>query len=318
MPDFTAGSVLTAAQLDTAFNTYVERAVVTTTATLGAADAGGLLSVNNNSGGTVTIPLNSTWAAETGTYIPVLNAGTAGTWTIGTAVGVTLEGTTTTLAPGAALGVFKRGTNTWRAVPFSSGSAASVSGTTGSPSTVTAAGKTRYTWTGNGDFTISVAGYVEFLVAGGGGTGSTATAASGGGQVQTGYLYLAAGTYAVTIAAAAASGGAGVRGGASSIAALVVVPGGQNYTTTPALAGRSTFDGVYASGSGGGAGAAGVGATGGAGVTSTLADGSTSVEYGKGGTYGANVASPANTGKGGDAAGGTSQNGAAGVVIIAV
>lgn len=115
MADFTAGSVLTAAQLDTAFNAYSIRDVSTTTATLGAADAGGLVSVNNNSGGTVTIPLNATWAAETGTHVHILNAGTAGSWTVAIAGGGTYTGPAT-LAINESVEVVKYATDGWRAV----------------------------------------------------------------------------------------------------------------------------------------------------------------------------------------------------------
>lgn len=196
------------------------------------------------------------------------------------------------------------------------GGDATVSATTGSPTLTTAADKDRYKWTANGSFTLDSDGYVEYLVAGGGGTGQTAFNPSGGGQVSTGYLKLTAGTYAVTVGAKDAAGTAGGRAGMSSIGTLALAPGGQNAIS--GHGGRSAYNGDWSSGGAGGAGGAASGATGGPGIASTIADGSTSVEYGKGGSWSANVASPANTGKGGDAAAGTSQYGADGVVIIAV
>lgn len=225
MADFTAGSVLTAAQLDTAFNTFTERAVVTTTATLGAADAGELLSVNNNSGGTVTIPLNSTWGAETGTHVTILNAGTAGTWTIGTAVGVTLEGSTTTLAPGAAATVIKRATNTWRCLPFSAGDAPTVSGTTGSPSTSTVTVGSRtgtlYDFGSNGSITFSTAGKA-LVCAIGGANADNGSYYGNAGTVFYGWIDLTAATHTIVVGAAASGAN---EGGHTYIGSLVSAPG---------------------------------------------------------------------------------------------
>lgn len=213
MADFTAGNVLTAAQLDTAFNTYTIRDVSTTSATLGAADAGGLLAVNNNSGGTVTIPLNSTWAAETGTHVHIVNAGTAGSWAIGTAVGVTLSGPTTTLAFNAAATVYKTATDTWRVLPFSSGSAAPVvSGTTGSPttSTVTLSGVsgTLYDFSANGTFTCTAGRARVVAIGGGGGWASTNFHGSGGG-VFDGWVDFTAAAHTITIGAGSGNNAAG-------------------------------------------------------------------------------------------------------------
>lgn len=83
--------------------------------------------------------------------------------------------------------------------------AATISGTTGSPSTGTGKdGKALYTWTGAGSFTVSVAGLVR-IVAVDGGSGANATPVSGcGGQVTDLILWLEPGTYTVTIGAAGA------------------------------------------------------------------------------------------------------------------
>lgn len=206
MADFNAGSVLTAAQLDTAFNTFTIRDVSTTTATLGAADAGGMVNVNNNSGGTVTVPLNSTWAAETGTHVIVFNGGTAGTWTIAATGGVTIPDTSLTLAAGKAASVFKTATNTWRVLPFSAGDAdVTVTGTTGSPTVDTSSvpGYTIYTWTGNGSVTTT-AGWAEVLVLSGGGAGQTY--GGEGGRILTGKQQFTAATHTVTVGAGAVGG----------------------------------------------------------------------------------------------------------------
>lgn len=323
MADFTAGSVLTAAQLDTAFNAYTIRDVSTTSATLGAADAGELLSVNNNSGGTVTIPLNSTWAAETGTHVHFVNAGTAGVWTIAATGGVTLDGTGTSLAVGAAATVYKTATNTWRVLPFSTGSAAAVSGTTGSPTTTANGGATSYSFTGNGDITLSSAGTVKVLYVGGGGASGSGGGGGGGGQVFEATLFLAAGTHSVTVGAGgtgAVAPSQGGNGGASIFGPLRALGGGGGgssssgtrtgadganggggggYNATPANGGV-TFSGLggysggtssgsapgYGSGGGGGAGGAGGNGASGAGGTAGIGVASTIVS-GASVTYGA-------------------------------
>jgi hypothetical protein len=83
---------------------------------------------------------------------------------------------------------------------------ATITSTTGSPTidSSTRAGKTIYSFTGSGSFTVGVAGYLEVLVVGGGG-GSNTNASSGGGGAG-GYVYessklVGAGTYTVTVGA---------------------------------------------------------------------------------------------------------------------
>ena len=84
-----SGEVLTAADLtDTMKGVYIN-AQTSTSFTFGTAD--GFVTLSNASGGTATIPANSTAAFNTGAVIGVMNAGTAGSFTIGTAAGVTLN-----------------------------------------------------------------------------------------------------------------------------------------------------------------------------------------------------------------------------------
>jgi hypothetical protein len=244
MADFTAGQVLTAAQLDAAFNTFTINTQTGTTYTLGAADAGEMVTINNNSGGTVTIPTNATTAFATGTHISVLNNGTAGTFTVAGAGGVTFTSDVTTLAPWAVITVVKTATNTWYGVAGGSGKA-SVSGTTGSPSVDTSSrpGKTIYTFNGSGSITVASAGLVEIRVCGGGGGGQGArntqyegAGGGGGGHVVDTSAYLPAGTHTVTVGAGGAAGAgnvaangdgsAGSPGFASLVARYVAIGGG--------------------------------------------------------------------------------------------
>ena len=92
-----------------------------------------------------------------------------------------------------------------------------VSGTTGSPASSSITGYALTTWTGNGSFTVSVAGLVRILVAGGGGGGNSARSGGTGGDGVTSRItgtsleYGAGGDYPGPVA--------GVRGGGASGAA---------------------------------------------------------------------------------------------------
>ncbi len=195
---------------------------------------------------------------------------------------------------------------------------ATASGTTGSPSTTTVGATTVYKWTGNGSITTT-AGTARVVVVGGGAGGRQGNTAGGGGFVLDCIVTLTAATHTITVGAgSAANPSDGARAGLSSVGAFALASGGIAAASSSEVAGRSLYDGSWASGGAGGASAAASGTTGGAGVTSTVADGSTGVEYGRGGSYLANVASPANTGRGGDAGAGTAQAGADGVVFVVI
>ena len=120
MVAFTAGSVLTAANLNTAFNTLTFRAVTGTSDTLVLADAGGAVSFSNASPITATVPPFSSVAYANGTVIQLLNLG-AGVVTITAGVGVTLNGSIVTLAQNAGGTLIKTATNTWYFLPSASG-----------------------------------------------------------------------------------------------------------------------------------------------------------------------------------------------------
>jgi hypothetical protein len=119
MVAFVAGAVLTAANLNTAFNALTFRAVTGTSDTLVLADAGGAVSFSNASPITATVPPFSSVAYATGTVIQLLNLG-AGVVTITAGVGVTLNGSTVTLAQNAGGTLIKTATNTWYFLPSAS------------------------------------------------------------------------------------------------------------------------------------------------------------------------------------------------------
>lgn len=308
MADFTAGNVLTAAQLDTAFNTFTINDETGTTYTLGAADAGEMVSIANNSGGTVTIPLNATVPFETGTHVSILNAGTAGTYTVAATGGVTLNGSVTSLAPGEALTAIKTATNTWRTLAGGLGKA-SVSATTGSPSvdSSTRPGKTIYTFTGSGSITVSKAGTAEILVAGGGGAGGGRSNGYCGGGGAGGVLidlgaYLAAGTLTVTVGAggAASADNRGRAGNTSSVGSYFSTGGGGGGGTSGAWL---TVGGVGGSG-GGGQGSTAEQSAGGAGTTGLgYAGGNSGSTTSGGGGGGASAAAGNSSGTTGSAGG---------------
>lgn len=169
-------------------------------------DAAGLLVVANKATALAgTLKQNSAMASSwpTDSVIRFINRND-GVLTITAGSGVTLIGTPLTFAKGKGGALVWVAANTWVCVPFSSGSApATVSGTTGSPTTGSGKdGKALYTWTGNGSFTVSVAGLVRILAVDGGGGAVSVPYAGGGGYVNDFILWLEPGTYTVTIGAA--------------------------------------------------------------------------------------------------------------------
>lgn len=112
MVAFVASTVLTAANLNTAFNQKTINPQTGTTYTLVLTDQGGVITTSNASAVTVTIPPNSSVAFATGTIIDFVNLG-AGALTIAAGAGVTISGTITALATNGSASVIKTATNTW-------------------------------------------------------------------------------------------------------------------------------------------------------------------------------------------------------------
>jgi len=262
MVNFTAGSVLTASALNTAFNTQTIDAQTGTTFTFGTANSGELVTLSNASGGTATIPPNSTYGAATGTVIGVMNAGTAGSFVIAAGSGVTLNAVsgTTTLAPLEAATLVKLATNTWQLSKGGGGlPKAAYSATTGSPTVTTVGGKTCVQFTGSGSITISTAGLVEVLVVGGGGGGGTGNSSASnlaggggaGGHLYATNVYLNSGSVTVTVGAggsgATVNNFAGQTGNTSRLDTFYGVGGGGGGAYVNAASANN-------GGSGGGAG----------------------------------------------------------------
>lgn len=255
---FTTGEVLTAADLTDTIKGAFINTETTTARTLGTADAGNLVTLNNNSGGTVTIPTNTTWGSPLGTLVHLINIGTAGSFTVGTAAGVTLNAASATLAIQEGGTLIKTATNTWQFVKGGAGlGKAQYSSTTGSPTVTTVSGKTCVQFTGSGSITISQAGTVSLLVVGGGASGNPSPGGGGGvgggggggagGVLNIASAYLDAGTLTVTVGAggAGSTDRIGASGNASSVANFYGVGGSQ---------GKWVSSQINQGGSGGGGG----------------------------------------------------------------
>ena len=121
MVAFLSGAVLTAANLNSAFNALTFRAVTGTSDTFVLADNGGAVSYSNASPITATVPPFSSVAYANGTVIQLLNLG-AGVVTVTAGVGVTLNGSSVAIAQNTGGTLIKTATNTWYFLPSSTGS----------------------------------------------------------------------------------------------------------------------------------------------------------------------------------------------------
>ena len=296
MVAFTAGAVLTAANLNTAFNALTLRTVTSTSDTLVLADNGGGVTYSNASATTSTIPPNSSVAFAVGTKIVLINLG-AGVVTVTAGAGVTVNGTPLTLAQNKGGTCIKTATNTWSFLPFSNGvGAANFS----DAATGTYTGFKYITFTASGTLTIPSggAGFADIVVCGGGGGGGgrsngyTGGGGAGGALVITN-AYLPEGTLTVTVGAGGpgraaergepgittrlgqfyATGGGGGGGGTGAVSTIgesgASGGGGQGSTAEQSIGGAGVGGIGFAGGNstlstnaGGGGGAAAVGANG--------------------------------------------------------
>jgi hypothetical protein len=226
--DFTAGQVLTAAQMDSLQANDYNWTVSTKTASyvLVAADKG--TRVVMNAAGATTITVNtSLFSAGDTLFIQNIGAGTC-TITAGTA--------TVTTAGSLALGTWAGGTlyftSASAAIFFSGGAPTwgTATGGIGSPTAVTISGVNyQYlTFTSTGTLTVTQSGFFDYCLVGGGGGGSydnvnpnRAGAGGGAGQVRFGSIYLDANQTVTIGAGAAPPTGTGklVKAGDTSIAA---------------------------------------------------------------------------------------------------
>ena len=116
MADFTAGQVLTAADLNAALETLEANDQSGATYTLALTDAGNAVNfTNSGSAVTVTVPPNSSVAFDTGTVIGLHAASTAVvTIAAGSGVTVSAYGSANKIVGQYGVAVlWKRGTNTW-------------------------------------------------------------------------------------------------------------------------------------------------------------------------------------------------------------
>ena len=268
-----------------------------------------------------------------GTTDPVTTLDVGGTAAIKIPVGTTEQ------RPASPVAGMMRFNSTANKVEFYNGSSwfaiGAVTATGGN--TVTDAGGYRiHIFTGNGTFTVTNGGNVEYLVVAGGGAGGNGTTSgyeSGGGGAGgfvTGVLGILPGSYPVTVGnggAARTSGSSGENGGNSVFSSITAIGGGggatapnagnsggsggggsHNQTAGGAGTAGQGFAGAtpgQVSRGGGGGGASGVGGLGGggAGLTSSISGAAVVYAGGGGGSMYANIAGGAGGGGAGVASG---------------
>jgi hypothetical protein len=307
-----------------------------TTYTFVLLDAAKVVSSNNASAVTFTIPPQSSVVWTTGATLTVANYG-AGTLTIAAGAGVTLTNSTATVAQFASATIVRTGSNAWTVIPFAGGALplrdSAVTGTTGSPATATYTNVLNYktyTFTGSGSITFNKAGLVDVLVVGGGGACGEATRGAGaGGFISVTDFYVTAAAQTVTIGASVTGSN---RGNESVFRNLVAVGGGRGggiasgygnvggsggASATPLANERILNQGnLGGSGGGGGSGGAGGASAGGVGTSSSIRA-NTPVTYAAGGSSTTPTTATANTGNGAGGSATTNTSGS-GIVIVRV
>jgi hypothetical protein len=252
-----------------------------TTYSFVAADFTKLVTLSNASPVAVELPLEATVPWSTGTQLRLLNQG-AGTVTVAGAVGVTINGTPLTLTQYKGANLIKTGTDTWTFIPFASGVGAAVYS---DANTGTYTGYAYKTYTDSGTLTVTQAGLADILLVAGGGPGGSgsfygAGGGGGGGVLELTGVYLAVGTYTVTIGGGGAAHA--LQGSPTFLGSFYTVGGGLGgaYDDQGVLGGYTP--GINGGSGGGGntqtnasrnpgAGITGQGFAGGLGVSSTSA-----------------------------------------------
>lgn len=352
---FTAGQVLTAAEMNSLQENDYNWTVTTKTAsyTLAAGDEGTRIVMDNAGATTITVD-DAVFSAGDVVWLHNIGAGTctvtAGTATVNTAASLDLaqwEGGSLFFTS-ASSAIFFRG-------PAAGVGTANFTDTeTGTYSS----GGVNYkyiTFTSSGTITFDTDGLATCLIVGAGGGGGRNIGATypggggGAGQVLEDDFYFTAGTYTVTVGAGGAAGGGaadrtqGKMGYTSEIGKYISTPGGggegvYTYNASPGASGgggvavnaKTTGNPPFSSatgnagangqstngGGGGGAGGGTTTSTGGVGLASTITG--SSVTYGKGGNGVGGGSGAANTGDGGNGNIGTAGAGGSGIVIVRV
>ena len=258
---FTAGEVLTAADLTDTFAAKVDYATPANAQsgtgasayTFVLADASRLTTATGTTAKTFTIPpqANVAWVANS--IIRVANYG-AGDLTIAGGSGVTVTNATKTLAQFESAALVRTGSNAWTLIPFSGG-AGNADFSDAADGTYTDGGVT-WKWkqyTASSTLTITRAGFADVLVVGAGGSGGSN--GGGGGAGHHYYVtdcYLPVGSHTVTVGAGAARGGTsnapGEGGNGSRLGTLIIASGGGGAGS------RNVYNKGQVGASGGGAG----------------------------------------------------------------
>jgi hypothetical protein len=311
-----------------------------TSYTFALLDAAKVVTSNNASAVTFTIPPQADVVWTTGATLTVANYG-AGAVTIAGGSGVTVTNAATTIAQYTSAKLIRTTSNAWTLIPFAGGGANYGTATGGSSSSITDGGisYTLLTFTSSGTLTVTKAGLFDVLIQAASGAGGSTTTTlhssggAGGGSVTISTIYLSA-NQTITLGAGgvAASGANGTTGGKTSLGSILYgIPGAGGPSRSSVVkdggcgAGTSNGnspDGLFTAGvgfvggnggvstqdaanggAGGGAGGNASGTTAGVGITSTFTG--SSVTYGTGGGTSGGTAGDAN-GSGGSGRNNTS------------
>ena len=219
-----------AAAGSTIYAPYVTPQAGLTTSTISQSQMAQVLSVSTSSQ-TITLPTSGITPGYSTTFIAQ-----AVSFTLAVPSGVTVYGTPSgtvtnasiTIPANASFALYNVSSSVWYYLAGGALPKASVSSSTGSPTTGANGNKTAYIFKGTGTFTVTAGLLDVCIVGGGGGGGGDANATTGchggggaGGMVDTlasgNSLYLPAGTYTVTVGAGGPGSGNGSDSGINAV-----------------------------------------------------------------------------------------------------
>ena len=275
--NYPTASLALANRVDVVASGSLTKQTASYTVTVADILAGKTIVMNSASATVITLPSAS---LVNGMRVNAISVNTGAV----TFTGGTVTGTVTSISAqytGVSL-TYDSAAAVWWCLPFGGSARATVTGTTGAPTTSPNGSRTAYRWTGTGTVTLT-AGLMDVLLVGGGGggggDGSIQVGGSAGGYVYVTDVFVPAGTYTLTVG----SGGAGGSGG--------VFGYGSRGTDT-----RFPNVGLYAIGGGAGVGTSGPSAQSGGG--SCCAGGFNIPGQGTKGTGGQGGGSASSTGTG--------------------